>query len=187
MILGMEKEKKQDPLFKEKLILSIEYAVFAVVFMVLGILILVGILPLKGTFRKILIYVSLFGGCFIVFDFFWTLFSKKRRKSWSLLDKFLALPAGISVLVVDILTFVWGFENTVKLHEIYVGWLFVYLSLVYVTEGIYHYFRPHPMLLEELRKEEELKKENLDKPVIEEDEFAKRLNEKENDDEVKPS
>lgn len=177
--------KKQDPLFKEKLILTIEYAIFAVVFSILGILILVNIIPIKGTFRKVLIYVSLIGGSFIIFDLFWTIFSKKRRKKWSLLDKILAFPAGLSVVVTDILTFVWGFENTVELHERFVGYLFCYLALVYIIEGIYHWFKPQPMLLEELEKEQKLEEETKDKQEVSEDDFMKKLKEasKNNDDE----
>lgn len=180
IILLMENKKNQDPLFKEKLILTIEYAVFCVLFLVLGVLILTGILPLKGTFRKVLIYVSLIGGAFICFDLFWTLFSKKRRKRWSLVDKFLAFPAGASVVVIDILTFVWGFEETVKLHETYVGYLFLYLAFVYLFEGIYHYFKPQPLLLEELENEKESLEERKDEKAVDEDTFKKRLEEMEN-------
>lgn len=171
----MEKKNK-DPLFKEKMILTIEYLVFMGLFLILGILILVDIIPIKGTFRKVLIYVSTAGSLFIIFDLFWTIFSKKRRKKWSIVDKILAFPAGVSVFVVNILTFIWGFENTVNLHETFVGYLFCYLAFVYLFEGVYHYFKPQPMLLEELKKEE-LKKETEEISEVKEDDFMKKLKE----------
>lgn len=169
--------KNKDPLFKEKMILTIEYLVFTILFLILGILILVDIIPIKGTFRKVLIYVSTAGSLFIIFDLFWTIFSKKRRKKWSLIDKILAFPAGVSVFVVNILTFIWGFDNTIDLHETFVGYLFCYLAFVYLFEGIYHYFKPQPMLLEELKKEEEIKKETEQKPEVVEEDFMKKLKE----------
>lgn len=161
-------ETKKDPLRKAKLTYTIELLVFAILFAVLGILILVGVIPVKGTFRKVLIYVSLLGSAWIIVDFFWTLFSQKRRKKNSLLDKILALPAGGSVLVMDILTFIQGFDKTIELHETFVGILFCYLALVYLIEAVYHWKKPVPLILEaaeeerkeKQEKEEEAKQEN---------------------------
>ena len=134
---------------KEVKIYTIELLVFALIYFVLGVLILVGVIPLKGTFRHVLIYISLVGAAWFVFDFFWTLFSKKRRKTSSLFDKGLILPAVVGVVVVDILTFVMGFEESNTIHVYFTGAFFCYLTLIFVMEAIYHIYHPLPALLEE--------------------------------------
>ncbi len=148
-------KQKTDELTKEKRIYTIELMAFMILFLILGILILAHILPVKGTFRKVLIYVSLFGSLWLIIDFIWTLASPKRRAKQSLLDKFLALPAAGSVLAMDLVTFIQGFDQTIELHEIFVGILFCYLAVVYLVEAIYHWFKPLPMLLEDLPTEKE--------------------------------
>lgn len=172
-------KNKTDELTKEKRIYTIELLVFMVIFFVLGLLILIDVLPVKGTFRKVLIWVSLFGSVWLFVDFFWTIFSKKRRAKHSLLDKSLALIAAASVFVMDIITFVQGFDNTVEMHETFVGILFCYLALVYLIEAIYHWFKPIPLLVEAAKEEEELKNkteaETPEEKEKEEEDFASKL------------
>ena len=59
---------------------TVELLVFVIIYLVLGILILTAVIPLHGTFRHILIYVSLVGAAWFVFDFFWTLFFPKEEE-----------------------------------------------------------------------------------------------------------
>lgn len=151
----MEKNKEYP---KEVKIYSIELAVFALIYLVLGVLILVSVIPLKGTFRHILIYVSLVASAWFIFDFFWTLFSQKRRKKSSLFDKTLLLPAIIGVVVVDILTFTMGFEESNDLHVYFTGAVLCYFALIFVIEAFYHLKHPLPILLEEEEEEKESKK-----------------------------
>lgn len=156
-------ENKNTELYKEKKIYTIELIVFCVIFLVLGILILVDVIPIKGTFRHILIYVSLAGVAWLIADWVWTLISPKRRKKQSLFDKFLVLPSAISVLVFDIITFVQGFDETEQLHETFVGILFVYIAVVYLAMAIYHWFKPHPLLLEMSSDEPEKTDQEIEK------------------------
>ncbi len=162
---------------------TIELLVFVIIYLVLGILILTSVIPLHGTFRHILIYVSLVGVAWFVFDFFWTLFSKKRRKTSSLFDKALLLPAVIAVVVIDILTFTMGFEESNTLHVYFTGAFFCYLAFIFTIEAIYHLYHPLPFLLEEEEGEKKAK-EAVASPAQEENEedFANKLQafEKEN-------
>ena len=168
--------KNETPFLKKaKKVYTIELAIFTLIFLVLGILILVDVIPLRGTFRKVLIYVSIAGSLWLLADFFWTCFSKKRRAKNSLFDKLLALPAGIAVLVLDILTFVIGFEESNQLHETFVGILFCYLAAAYVAQIVYHWFRPLPMLIEGAREEEEEAKNASAEEVKEEGDELKAL------------
>lgn len=176
--------KNKPQINRDVKIYTVELLVFAVIYLVLGILILTSVIPLHGTFRHILIYVSLVGAAWFVFDFFWTLFSKKRRKTSSLFDKALLLPAVIAVVVIDILTFTMGFEESNTLHVYFTGAFFCYLALIFTIEAIYHLYHPLPFLLEEEEGEKKAK-EAAASPAQEEEkeeDFANKLQafEKEN-------
>jgi uncharacterized membrane protein HdeD (DUF308 family) len=144
----MKKEKKKlDELTQAKLIYSIELGVFALIFLVLGILLITHIIGMTPTRITVFTYVTLVGGFIGIGDFVWVLLSKKRRKKNSLLDKALVLPLAIFLIVIDILTLATGRKE--ELYYCYVlGSVFSYIAIIYTFEAIYHWFKPIPMILE---------------------------------------
>ena len=151
--------KKMDETKKTKLVYSGELAFFAVAFLVLGILLLTNVLhPNNLVLRQIFVYVSLAGGAWAIADFFWCLFSPKRKAKNSMIDKALLLPVAISIIVIDIITLVKGFEETLDFHRIAVGALFLYIAIDYAFQAIYHYYKPVPLLLKAIEEAEAEKK-----------------------------
>jgi len=144
----MKKEKKKlDELTQAKLIYSIELGAFALIFLVLGILIITHIIGMSPKRITIFTYVTLIGGFVGIGDFVWVLISKKRRKKNSLLDKALVLPIAISLIVIDILTLATGRKD--ELFYCYVlGSVFCYIAVIYTFEAIYHWFKPIPMIID---------------------------------------
>jgi uncharacterized membrane protein HdeD (DUF308 family) len=148
--MGMEKQEKHskmDEFTKVKLIYSGEIAVFAIVFIVLGILFLTNVITVSDTRRLIFSWVTLFGGFIGIGDFLWVLLSPKRRKKNSLLDKILILPLGISLIGLDLWMLIS--QNTDNdLTRYIMGAAFCYIALIYLVEAIYHWFHPLPSLVE---------------------------------------
>lgn len=165
----MEEKKKMDGLKKVKLIYSGELLLFAVVFAVIGILILVGVISIKDWKRIAFSYVTLVGGAWLIADFIWTLASSKRRARKPLIDKILVLPAALTVISFDIYAFVKGMVHsdvTSPLFAYFIGGDLCYLALVYFFEAFYHYKHPLPELVEAaLAEEEEKKKESAEAPA----------------------
>lgn len=158
----MEKEKKKlDELTKTKLIYSGELLIFAIVFAVLGILILVGVINVWDWKKVAFTWVTLFGGFLLWGDFIWLLCSKKRRKKNSLLDKIFVLPSATFLIGYDLYSLIKGDDSIVS---IVMGVIFVYLACVYLFEGVYHWFKTHPGLLEEGTSEAETKNEKEENP-----------------------
>ena len=149
---------------KNKLIYSGELLLFAVVFLVLGILELLFIIRLSDRFQLIFKIITLVGATWLVADFFWTFFSKKRRVKNSLLDKIIVLPLAVYLYAFDIAGFVVA--RPYEYYQIGVPVVFFYITCAYTFEAIYHYYKPIPLIL--LAIEEEIKeKEEKEKPVEE--------------------
>lgn len=156
----MEKEKKKlDEGKKAVLIYTIELLVFAVVFLVLGILFVTGVIGVNDRRRTVFTYITLAGGVFFIGDFLWALFSKKRRKKVSILDKILILPASLGMLSFDIFVLASSFTENVVFGYV-IGADFLYITVIYLIEAIYHYRHPIPGLLEEDAKKAEPKIED---------------------------
>lgn len=147
-----QSKPKMDEMKKMKLIYSGEMLLIALVFLTLGILMLTGIYQTSDTRRTIFVWITLFGGAYTIFDFFWTLFSKKHRKSSSLLDKIAILPVGITFISYD-LFFLITQTNSYEIHHWVVGATFTYIGALYIFESIFHYYHPIPGLLEAGEKE----------------------------------
>lgn len=157
----MEEKKKMDDLKKVKLIYSGELLLFAVVFIVIGILILTGVIAIKDWKRIGFSYLTLIGGAWIIADFIWTLSSKKRRAKKPLIDKILLLPPALVMISFDIYAFAKGMVHsdvTSPLFAYFIGGDLCYLSLVYIFECVYHYKHPLPELIEAVKADEEEKK-----------------------------
>lgn len=151
-----------DPVKKIKLIYSIELLAFAVIFLVLGILLLAKVFQPNETVRMIFNFITIAGGIWIIVNFFWTLFSPKKRAKSSLLDVSLIVPLGLGLIIFDICCFViWGTSGfpVVDIHCLWVGIFFIYIAIIYAIQGIYHYSHPIPGLLDDLEEEEGEKKE----------------------------
>lgn len=155
---------------KYKLIYSGELLLIAIVFLVLGILKLTGVMASKQPRIAIFNWITMFGGLWIITDFFWTLLSKKRRKKNCLLDKILNLLIALYVIPIDFIYLI-NYPGA-ELFSILVGAMFLYVFVNYTFQAIYHYFKPLPSLLiayneDKKQKEEELAKDNEEKEQVE--------------------
>jgi len=160
--------KTKMPLDKKvRIIFLAEFCGIGLVFLILGILRLTGVMQYNETRRIVFNWITIFGGTWGIVDFVWVLVSKKRRKKNCVLDKVLNLIVGIYILIFDI----FCFTNTITeptMFNLLIGIAFIYMFLSLSFQGIYHYFKPTPMIKEAI--EEELK---------EQEEKAKELENKE--------
>ena len=149
-------KKKLDPLKKYLLIYSLELIIIAFVLLVLGILKITNILTSHKTRMLIFNIITLVGGIWIIFDFFWTAISKRRRRSHCLLDKILNLPIPLFLIPFDIYCFINPLEE--RTFSLIVGCVFLYVFVNYTFQGIYHYFKPLPYLVKAFEDEQRQKK-----------------------------
>ena len=147
-----------NPVKKVKLLFLIEYLLIAALFIVLGTLFLAEVIKVAEWKRYAFTYVTLFGGAWIIIDFFWCMFSTSRRTKISMIDKWLLLPVGVALLSFDIYAIINGCAEALPYRWV-IGIDLVYLGVVYVFQAIYHWYRPIPALLEAALADEERKKE----------------------------
>ena len=162
-------KKKMDALTKAKLIYCAELFIFAIVFLVFCVLKWTGVMKFNSTRSTVFNWLTIFGGSWIIIDFFWAMFSKKRRPRISLIDKIIHLPAGLYLVTFDIYCFV-NFANKPQDENVYrygVAIVFTYLGLCYLFEAIYHFFYPVPGLLDAVEEVDEEPK-NEDEHSLEE-------------------
>lgn len=150
--------KKIDPEKKMKLIYSGELLLFAVLFLVFGILRITQLMPYKETRRIVFNWITIFGAWWGIIDIVWALASKKRRARVSLLDKLLVLPLSIFIITFDFICFL-GEKQQDMFYILCIGIAFLYIAAIYLFQGIYHYYKPIPGLLDD--DEEEKKVENF--------------------------
>ena len=148
---------------KTKLIYSGELLFFSTVFFVLATLELLGIIGKREIMMIIFNWVTIFGGTWMIVDFFWVLFSKKRRKKNSLLDKGLLIPLGIYLITFDILCFCQLSFITMEFRRLMMSIAFYYVGAIYLFQAIYHYFVPVPMLIAAIEEAEQAEKEAQEK------------------------
>lgn len=154
---------------KTKLIYSGELMIFAILFAVVATLEVLGIIGKNETMLTIYNWITIFGGTWLIVDFFWVLFSKKRRAKNSLLDKAMLVPLGIYVIAYDILCFaghpLFGLEyNEFRRMMMAIG--FYYLAAAYLFQSIFHYFHPIPAIVEAI-EEEKREKDPAPAPIEE--------------------
>ena len=148
---------------KIKLIYSIELIAIAIIALVIAILRMVGVMKPSST--RLLVYniITTLGGIWIIADLIWCLLSPRRKAKNCLLDKFIILPLGLFLLGFDIYCFVT--KEVAEPLVIYgVSGALIYLAVIYVFLGIYHYFIPVPQIQEAI---EEAKKEENKNEIIE--------------------
>ena len=154
--MHMEK-KKLDPVTKVKLILSIEYIIFILLFLVLGILFLLEVIKVADWKRYAFTYVTLAAGIWLTVDFFWTTFSPKRRAKNCLLDKALMLPLGLALIGFDIYAITQGCAETLPYRYV-IGIDFCVLAAIFTFETIYHWFKPIPAVIQAALEDEKKEK-----------------------------
>lgn len=151
--------KNMDIVKKSKLIYSGELILFSVIFLVLAILIVTGVIAKSETFMHIYHYVTLAGGTWMIVDFIWIMASKKRKLRASVIDKVLTLPLGIALITFDIIALsVSDLTVNPVYHKFGLFGFFLYITIIYAFEGIYHWFKPIPGFIEDILKEEEQRK-----------------------------
>ena len=112
---------------KTKLIYSGELMIFAILFLVLATLEILNVIGKKPITLNIFNFVTAAGGAWMIVDFFWVLFSKKRRKKNSLLDKALVVPATIFIAPLSIYQLANGITSFIPWQ---IGSGLCYLSLL---------------------------------------------------------
>ena len=153
---------------KTKLIYSIELIIIAVIFAVVATLQIVGVLGKNEIMQTVFNWITIFGGAWMIVDFLWILFSKKRRAKNCLLDKILVLPLAIFLITFDIMCFAQlSFVNT-RFRQIMLGCAFYYVFVVYLFEGIYHYYKPIPAIIQAIEETKKAEQEQENQEAIEE-------------------
>lgn len=142
---------------KNKLIYSGELVFFAVAFLVIGLLELLKVIILSDRFQLIFKILTLVGATWLVTDFFWTLLNKKRRANNDLLDKIIMLPLAIYLYAYDIAGFVVA--RPYEYYQIGVPIAFFYIACSYMFQGIYHYYKPIPLIVQAIEEETKAKEE----------------------------
>ena len=152
-----------DMMTKAKLIYSVELGIFAVVFLVLAILKFIGIIGTNATRLTVFNWITLFGGSWIVADFFWAMFDKKRQKRIALIDKCIHLPAGLYLISFDLYCLIAKPEITSPICRYGVPIVLSYLCLCYTFEAIYHFKYPVPGILDAVEQSDALiEQQNLE-------------------------
>ena len=150
--------KKLDDVTKLKLIYSGELVFFFLLFCVIGILEITLVLHISDTVLAIFKWITIFGSAYLIFDFIWSLVSKKRRVKVCLLDKICTIPLPFYIITLDILLFMNN-QTVLENREYFIAPVLLYLAVVYLFQAIYHWFFPLKDLLDALNEEKEEKNE----------------------------
>ena len=140
---------------KVKLIYSGELLFFAIVFIVIATLEILGVIGKREIMMIIFNWVTIFGGTWMIADFIWLLCSKRRQRKNSIIDKALLIPAGIYLITFDIICFTGASFVTMEFRRLMMGIVFYYLGANYIFQGIYHWFHPIPGLFDGIKEAEE--------------------------------
>lgn len=155
------------------LVYSGELLVFSLVFIILGVLKIVGTISYDSTRRMVFNYITLAGAAWGYVDFIWAMASPKRKAKSSIIDKCLTLPLATFMIIFDIFCLATDFI-TPQMYNIMLGAAILYGAAMLLFEAIYHYFNPVPSLIEEYNKlKEEEDKEKLAKQEAKEQEEKK--------------
>ena len=146
-------KEKMDTMTKAKLIYSIELGVFAVIFFVFAILKFTGVMGVNQTRLTVFNWITLFGGSWLVVDFFWALLDKKRQKRVALIDKCIHLPAGLYLIAFDLYCLIAKPAIDSPICRYAVPVVLTYLGICYAFEAIYHFKYPVPGIFDALEEE----------------------------------
>ena len=132
---------------KTKLIYSGELFIFSIVFAVVGVLELTGVLTLLKKHPNWFFYITSFGVLLGVLDFIFYLVKKEKRENKSFFDKIFLFPNIVFLVIFDLNFFIKK-ESLFDIRYA-ISILFLYNSLNYLAQSIYHYFKPIPGLIED--------------------------------------
>ena len=149
--------KKMTTADKVKLIFLLEYIIIAILVIVIATLRLTGVMAYSSSRVDIFNWITIFGGSWVIADGIWTIASKARRKKNSLLDKVMLLPLGIYLVTFDIMCFA-GMKSDVNFTKFGIIIALYTVGAIYLFQGIYHFYKPGPQILEAI-KEAELEKQ----------------------------
>ena len=135
---------------KSILAYSIELIAFSIVFTILGVLKITNVIVHNDTRRLVFNYITLAGATFGIFDFIWFCFSKKRRARNFLPDKIAVLVLALFMICYDLICLLT--TTTPEFCNYMLGGALCYVGAIYMFQGIYHYFKPVPGYLEDIRK-----------------------------------
>ena len=166
-------KQKMDTMTKAKLIYSVELGVFAVIFLVLAILKFVGVIGTNATRLTVFNWITLFGGSWLVVDFLWTMFDKKRQKRVAIIDKCIHLPAGLYLIVFDLYCLISKPAIDSPICRYATPIVLTYLGLCYAFEAIYHFKYPVPGLLDAVEEKPSTTEEQQEDSSKEESEENK--------------
>ena len=139
---------------------------FAVVFLVLAVLKFVGVIGTHPVRLTVFNWITIFGGSWIVVDFFWAMFDKKRQKRVALIDKSIHLPAGLYLIAFDLYCLIAKPDVSSPICRYGIPIVFAYLGICYAFEAIYHFKYPVPGIFDAL--EEDKSSEEQEQPALEE-------------------
>lgn len=151
-------KKKMDEERKAMVIYTGELILFAIAFAVLGVLKITKVIGYNDTRRLVFNYITLVGGVWGIADFIWYLCSKRRRARNFMPDKIAVLVLALYMIVYDIICIVKLPSEDFAIYML--GAALLYVAVVYLFQGIYHYFIPVPGYLEDIRKAIEEDKAN---------------------------
>lgn len=148
----MEKQLEHQ-IKKYNRIYVVELFFIAAVIIVLATLKLLNILGNSQNFHHVFNVITTIASVYIIADFIWLCFSKKRQSRNSWFDKVTLLPFAISLLVFNIICFIkWNEEITY--YSLFVAIVFYYIAAVYIAQGVYHLcFKPSPAIVEAAKEE----------------------------------
>lgn len=143
-------KKKMSTEQKSILAYSAELIAFSIVFGVLGILKITNVIGYNDTRRLVFNWITLAGGAFGIFDFIWFCFSKRRRARNFLPDKIAVLVLALFMISYDLICLLT--TTTPEFCNYMLGGALCYVAVIYMFQGIYHYFKPVPGYLDDIRK-----------------------------------
>ena len=162
---------KEKILKKTRIIILVEYLIISAVIYTLGILKFLDII--KTNFNRLLAYniITTVFALYLLFEFFWYLFSKKKRAKDDAIDRILPVPGACYMLVFAILCYINDYKGVIDYHLVKysVGAIMLYMATGSLTLGIYHFIKPGRQMLEAVEEEYEkkLQEESEEKAKLE--------------------
>ena len=159
---------------KAKLVYSGELVVIALIAIVIGILKLTNVRPYSNTGRVIFNILTTGGAIFGVYNFISYFVSAKKREKTALIDIITVLPITLFLIAFNIYCFInyWPVpeaELTNEMKQLYqwlTGGFLIYAGATFMFQGIYHYFKPIPLLYKILEEAEQQAKEEEEKAAL---------------------
>ncbi len=175
----MEEKKKLDNITKAKLVYSLELGAFSLLFLVIAILKYFDVITFSDRYReRIFPIVTLLGGTWFIIDLVWAIVSSKHREKSAIIDKILVAPGSLSTIIFDVYLLINGPLNVdYVIFKTYSATLFIYISIIYAFQAIYHFKHPLPYLVNEIKKAEE--EEEKERQLEEEKKALEEINSEE--------